>query len=186
MRVKCRFCERGSWSREAPRGYGEVYRHYRVFHNQTTAYSYWQADTDLSVDVQRREDRPSSVWCPYGCGVKNTPAFVWWHTYADHQWAVDSHSFPEVRWRTEPVSPEGEEMLRLIVARLVIGEVHGADPPSHLSRRHVVVLGRGGVEDGWRLGDDDHLGSTLEVHLELIRGQIPWEGTFNYAVTDSN
>ena len=186
VRAHCRFCKKGSWSREVPRSYGELYRHYRVAHGESTDYSSRQVETALNNEVNRREDHPSSVWCPYGCGVRNYPKAVWRHTYSVHRWAVDEHSFPEVRWRPGSMSHGSEEMRSLVLARLMLQEAYGAQPPLDMSRRQVVVLGRGGVESGWCLDGDARLSPILEVHLELIRGQIPRGRTpFTYVVTDS-
>ena len=186
MRAKCRWCKSGTWSRKVPRSYGEVFRHYHVAHGRPADYSHRQAETALNLDVSRREDRPSLVYCPYGCGVRGYPKAVWVHTFSEHEWAVSETSFPEVTWRSEPVLSCGEEMRRLLVARLMLQEAYGNQPPANLSRRQVVVLGRGGVEDGWDLDGGARLSATLEVHLELIRGQIPWgNAPFHYIVTDS-
>ena len=84
------------------------------------------------------------------------------------------------------MSHGSEEMRSLVLARLMLQEAYGAQPPLDMSRRQVVVLGRGGVESGWCLDGDARLSPTLEVHLELIRGQIPRGRTpFTYVVTDS-
>ena len=185
MRAKCRFCETGPWSREVPRSYGGLYRHYHVHHGEDPDYSYRQVETALNLDINRREDRPSPVWCPYGCGVRGYPKVVWKHTYLVHRWDAEDHCFPEIDWRPQPVGRGGEEMRRLLVARLMLQEAYG-DQLMNLSRRQVVVLGRGGVERGWCLDGDARLSPTLEVHLELIREQIPWGPTpFQYIVTDS-